>query len=190
MLRIIEGSFYSEAREVFYSALESRVRGKSKAILIVPESETVLAESEMTSRLPGDAPMYLEVTNFTRFANVIFRMLGGVDKVYCDSSKCALLMWRTLAELSPMLSMTDGRREINYGMVKRALKTTGKSDGLSVGVGELSRAREDADVGSSVSKKLDDLIKITALYKRLLHEKYSDVGEDLGAARERLIEAR
>ena len=39
-------------------------------------------------------------------------MLGGIDKEYCDSARSALIMWRTLSELAPTLSVTDGKAEI------------------------------------------------------------------------------
>ncbi|MBR5139714.1 MAG: PD-(D/E)XK nuclease family protein, partial [Clostridia bacterium] len=131
---------------------------------------------------PDNAPLLFEVTNFTRFANSVFRELGGVDKEYCDSAKSALIMWRTLSELAPTLSLTDGRKEINYGMVKRALATTGECDGLSVGVDELLSVRDAIGTDRRLMAKIDDLVSIISLYKKLLGEKYSDVGEDLTAA--------
>ena len=186
MLNIIEGSIYSEAPEMIRDGIKKAVASGRKTMLIVPEQQTVIAEKEMALLLSDEAPRVFEVTNFTRFANSVFRILGGVDKEYCDSIKSALIMWRTLSELAPTLSVTDGRREINYGMVKKALATSKESDGLALTTDKLISARDKIDEKKRLSKKLDDLIKITALYKKLLGERYADVGEDIGAATEML----
>lgn len=188
MLKLIEGSLYSEASSVFRDEIKRALALGKKAILIVPEQQTVIAEKEMSQILPSNAPLLFEVTNFTRFANTVFRLLGGVDKEYCDSVKSALIMWRTLSELEPTLSFSSGRSGINYGMVKKALKTTGEADGLAITSEELAEAMKKIEKGSLLSAKLDDLIKITNLYKKLLHQKYADVGEDVSAATRMLSE--
>ncbi len=190
MLKIIEGSAHSEAPKLIREEIMRTVSANKRAVLIVPEQQTVIAEKEMAALLPESAPTVFEVTNFTRFANSVFRALGGVDKEYCDSIKSALIMWRTLSELAPTLSVTDGKKDINYGMVKRALATSGESDGLAITTEELIEAKKKIGEGKRLTSKLDDLIKITALYKRLLSEKYSDVGEDIAAATKMLRENR
>lgn len=190
MLKIIEGSVRSEAPELMREGIKKSVAEGKRTVLIVPEQQTVIAEKEMAALLPESAPILFEVTNFTRFANSVFRAYGGVDKEYCDSAKSALIMWRVLSELAPILSVTDGKKEINYGMVKRALATCGETDGLAVTPEELIAAKEKIGEDKRLSKKLDDLIKITALYKKLLSEKYSDVGEDVTAATKIIRENR
>ncbi len=188
MLKIIEGSFYSDGRELFKREIEKALSDGLKVKLIVPEQQTVIAEKEFSELLPSDSPLYFEVTNFTRFSNSVFRALGGVDKEYCDTARSALIMWRALSELAPFLSLTDEKKEISYGMVKRALATVGEADSLSVGADELNLALDRLSENEPLRRKVDDLIKITSLYKRLLKEKYADVGEDIGAAARMLSE--
>lgn len=182
MLKLIEGSLYSEASSVMRKEITEAIEEKKKVMLIVPEQQTVIAEKEMSKILPEYAPRFFEVTNFTRFSNTVFRLLGGIDKEYCDSVKSSLIMWRTLSELEPVLSFSSGRGGINYGMVKKALATSGELDGLALTTSELVEAMDKIDKDSLLSSKLDDLIKITGLYKKLIHEKYADVGEDVSAA--------
>ncbi len=186
MLKIIQGSFYSDAEALLKSEIAAALKAGKRAILIVPEQKTVIAESEMAKLLSDNAPLRFEVTNFTRLANSLLRSLGGVDKEYCDGAKSALIMWRTLTELAPTLTLTDGRREINYGMVKRALAAIGEADSLAIECEELINAKDIISENPRLQKKLDDLIRITALYKKLLSEKYSEVGEDIGEAVRRL----
>lgn len=188
MLRLIEGSLASEAGSIFREEIKRTILSGMRAMLIVPEQQTVAAEKEFSLLLPNESPTHFEVTNFTRFANSVFRMIGGVDKEYCDSVKSSLIMWRALSELAPTLSLTDGRADVNYGMVKRALATSSESDGLALSSEDLEKAREKIGEGSRLSRKLDDLIKIRSLYKKLLSEKYSDSAEDVSAAAKMLRE--
>ena len=190
MLHIIEGSVYSDSSAMIRESITRAISDKKKAVLIVPEQQTVIAEKEMAELLPDSAPILFEVTNFTRLANSIFRKLGGVDKEYCDSVKGSLIMWRALSELAPTLSLTNGHKEINYGMVKRALATSEETDSLALTEQEIELAGERLENGSALSKKLSDLVKIKSLYKRLLSEKYSDGGEDVAACARSLTENR
>lgn len=190
MLKIIEGSLYSESSDMIRKGIIQAISDKKKAILIVPEQQTVIAEKEMAMLLPDSAPVLIEVTNFTRLANSVFRSLGGVDKEYCDSVKSSLIMWRALSELAPTLSLTNGHKEINYGMVKRALATSKETDSLALTDEDIELAGEKIEDGTALSKKLSDLIKIKSLYKKLLSEKYSDSGEDVTAAARALSENR
>ena len=188
MLKIIEGSFYSDAGISLKNRIKASLLAGKKAVLIVPEQQTVIAESEMARMLSDDAPMLFEVTNFTRLANSIFRTLGGVDKEYCDSAKKALVMWRALTELSPTLSFCDGHREVNYGMVKRALAAAGEADSLTISNEDLNGVKAKISDNTRLLKKVEDLVLITSLYKRLLSEKYADVGEDIAEAARKLSE--
>ena len=188
MLQLITGSACSEAPDVLRKQIIKSIESGKRTLLIVPEQQTVAAEKEMAELLPDSAPLLFEVTNFTRFANSVFRELGGVDKEYCDAAKSALIMWRTLSELSPTLSMTDGKKEINYGMVKRALGTVGECDGLAIDAEALMGAKKKISHDKRLRAKIDDLITIIALYKKLLGEKYADVGEDLSAAQKLIRE--
>ena len=104
----------------------------------MPEQQTVLAESIMSEILPPSAALISEVTNFTRLANTTFRALGGLSGEYCDKAKKTLIMWRTLTELSPLLSITSGRREINAGMVDTALRAVAQVQSLDIHPGELA----------------------------------------------------
>ena len=80
MLKIIEGSFHSEAPIILRERIKECVSCGKRTMLLVPEQQTVIAEKEMAALLPENAPILFEVTNFTRFANSVFRALGGVDK--------------------------------------------------------------------------------------------------------------
>ena len=119
----------------------------------------------MAKRLPPSSVLCFEVTNFTRLANTTFRSLGGLSGEYCDSAKKSLIMWRTLSELSPTLSMTAGRSEINSGLVETALSAIGQMQNLGIRPADLAAASENEVLmrDGRLSKKLSDLASIFSL---------------------------
>ena len=78
MLTFYEGGFYSGVHEELIKIIRNKIASGKKCILIVPEQQTVMAESEAARILPPHAPLTFEVSNFTRFANTVLRALGGV----------------------------------------------------------------------------------------------------------------
>ncbi len=191
MIRIIEGGFYSEAHELVRDEIRAHVLDGKRVYLIVPEQQAVVAEAEFADLLPDAAPLFFEVTNFTRLANTVFRGLGGADAEYCGKEKKALLMWRALTELSATLTITGGRKEINAGTVDRALAAVKEMQSLGIEADGLEALgdegfAEDKRLGAKVS----DLAKIMSLYKRLVKEKYSDTADDVAAMTAKLKEHR
>ena len=105
MLKIVRVGCGGGQSAKIAEAARRAVDEKRQSYLIVPEQQTVMAESHMAEVLPKNAPLYFEVTNFTRFTNTVFRSIGGLSGEFCDKGKRALIMWRAISELSPILSM-------------------------------------------------------------------------------------
>ena len=190
MLRIVKSGLSSGARESFFEKIKKLCEEEKKSYLIVPEQQTVMAEGVMSKILPPSSALVFEVTNFTRLANSTFRTLGGLAAEYCDSAKKSLLMWRTLTELSPTLSMTSGRGDINSGLVESALGAVKEMQSKGITPGDLFSASENSDISSDgrLFSRVCDLAGIYALYKKLLNEKYADTGDDADAMIQKLRE--
>ncbi len=190
MLRILRSALGAPYHERIAELILARTAMGQRSYLIVPEQETVLAEAEMSKISPDSAPLYFEVTNFTRLINTTFRALGGLAGEYCDRGKSSLIMWRVLTELSPTLGIMRGRREVSAGLVESMLSAVAELESLGIGAGELSRACEESAVASDarLSEKLSDILKIYALYKRLLSERYVDPSGDASEVIKRLRE--
>ncbi len=186
MIRLFEGSFNSGVRDELKAAIKKNIQDKKQTLLIVPEQQTVSAEKEFAEQLPQNAPLYFEVTNFTRLANTVFRRLGGIQKKYADSVIKSLIMWQTLTELSPVLSMTSGRREISIALTERALSAVKEAEASGLDTAALAEAAENSSLGSRLCKKLSDLSKITALYKEKLRTDFSDTADDSALLVEKL----
>lgn len=190
MLSIIRSRFSASQRGAYTDRISKIVDRGGKAYLIVPEQQTVMAEAMMARELPPSAVLTFEVTNFTRLANTTFRSLGGISGEYCDSAKKALIMWRTLTELSPALCMTAGRREINSGLVESCLSAVSQMQSLGIDADSLSRVVDNDKISGDgrLTSKISDLSMVYSLYKRLLKERYSDTGDDAEAMIKKLEE--
>ncbi len=188
MLRIIKSGFYSSGRERIYSEIERLSAEGKRSLLIVPEQQTVLTESVLSKIIPPSASTVFEVTNFTRLANTVFRALGGLSGEYCNGAKSALIMWRALTELSPVLTMTSARREVSPGQVTALLRAVSEMQSLGIHPAELAETAEAVKGDRRLADKLTDLSRIFALYKALLTEKYADAGDDAEAMIKKLTE--
>lgn len=187
MLRIIEGGFYSSAWEDVKNEILDLTKKGERTFLIVPEQQAVSAEGELVSILPPSAPLTFEVTNFTRLANTVARALGGISKEYSNHAKESLIMWRTLTELSPFLSITGGG-EVSSGTVESALAAVREMKSISATpevLAELAKSDSLAQ-NARLGGKLGDMAKIMTLYEKLLREKYQSTGDECERLAEKL----
>ena len=195
MLTLIEGGFFAGCHEKIAEEIKTLVSSGNKAYLIVPEQQTVNAEREMTDLLPPSYPLVFEVTNFTRFANTVFRRLGGLSKESASSAKKALVMWRTLTELLPTLEAYGGK-EITSGGVAKMLSAVKQMQSFSINPSELADAAAalENEGGAIADKrlvaKIKDMASIMSLYKRILNENFSDTDDELLIAEEKINSAK
>lgn len=187
MLHIVKSGFGGSGERHLKNMIRACVEKREKCYLVVPEQQTVMAESEMALILPSYAPLCFEVTNFKRFKNTVFRALGGLAGEYCDDVRQSLIMWKTLSELSPVLDMTR-RTEVSAGLVSQALAAVKEMENLAISPDMLSLSGERIEGNARLTSKISDLTKIYSLYKTLLCEKYSDESAADGVILEKLRE--
>ena len=189
MLILHEGGFTSIAHTELIKSIENSISNGKKTFLIVPEQQTVTAEGEMCELLPASAALSFEVTNFTRFTNTVQRSLGGISGEYVTSAKKSLIMWGVLTELSPMLSLTRGSKNINAGVVGRALSAISEISSLGIKPSEMAAIEKLlGPTDARLKTKISDLSLIYSLYKEKLTEKYADMTEDVTEIAHRLRE--
>jgi ATP-dependent helicase/nuclease subunit B len=104
MIKFIYGNPGTGKTEEIFKMLEDDARNKKSALLIVPEQMTVSAERELLKRLPASAQLHIEVLNYTRLANKLFREHGGVAYNSSTRGLQKLLMWRAIMIAAPLLS--------------------------------------------------------------------------------------
>ncbi|MBQ8510845.1 MAG: PD-(D/E)XK nuclease family protein [Clostridia bacterium] len=162
-------------------ASESLAAGR-RTFLLVPEQQAVDAEQRMADLL-GDRPQLgLEVLNFKRLCNRLFREYGGLSYNYITKSGRSLLMWQALNELAPMLRRwTPGQRDLS--MVQTLLSAVSECKAYCVTPQALEASMKK--LGGSqpaLADKLSDLSLIYANYIALVRESRDDASDDLTKA--------
>lgn len=174
MLTILSEDFSSSALQ---KLVQNTAQNRKKCILIVPEQQTLYAEATMAKILPSDAPLYFEVSNFSRLANTVFRALGGISYRYADKAASALLMWKVFDAAHPLLAapstenMTD-RVSDTLSVLNELYAAGADESALEKAAGKLS----DND---RLRDRLRDLALIFRLYKGERAELYGSLAEDL-----------
>ena len=177
MLEII----YSRERENCDKELLSRIakdvaEGK-KITLLVPEQQVYNAEL-MLSYNKIMSPD-LEVVGFRRLCESVFRRFGGLSYNNITDGARLILMWRTIAEIAPMLNEYANIALDDIDMIKSLMASVSE---LSLyGISPKSLETLAAKLKSSnekLSRKLEDLALISAANSALLKNDYNDPAED------------
>ena len=160
MLKLIIGEIGSGKSTCVFEDIKHSIENRERCYLIVPEQKTLDYERTMADILPGESPLYFEVTNFSHLANTIFRALGGLSYNYADSSVKTLIMWRTLSELSPLLNEKIDFFDRNK--INNCLSMISKLHFLRISASQLSKAA-DIVTDSHLKKRLNDM---SLIYKK------------------------
>lgn len=177
MIHLIYGTVGSGKTTFLLSRIKEHLMGDPFAFLLVPEQITVASEKLAADVLPPSAPLSFEVTNFTRLADTVFRSVGGVSRRLADAGTEALLLYKTLCTLSPML--TDTRR-IDAGRIKSTASAIKQIEAAALSPSALAAAADALPKGTPLFEKLCDLSLIVSEYKTLLEEKNNLLpGEEL-----------
>ena len=104
MLKRIFGLHGRGKSEELFRMLEACVHQKKQAFLIVPEQQAVSAERMLIDRIGNPANMYIEVINFKRLCNRVFRESGGLSGRVPDKAAKQLAMSHVLSQIAGQLT--------------------------------------------------------------------------------------
>ncbi len=182
MINFIYGRAGSGKTSLICENAAKAVAGGRRVFVIVPEQMAVDTEERMT-RLLGDMPsLSLEILNFRRLCNRIFRQYGGLSYSYITKSGRMLMMWRTLSELAPFLK---NALSVERASVSQMLGATSEFKAYNITPRALERAAESLEnkqIHKKLSDKLYDLSLISASYTNLVRETCDDSSDDLTKA--------
>ena len=122
MLHNICGRAKSGKTEYLYKVLDTLIKDKRHTFLIVPEQSAVITERQIIERFGNRSNEYVEVINFKRLCNRVFRETGGLTQSYTDSAHKLLIMTRALESVGEFLKEYRGVSE-NDDFSKKALET-------------------------------------------------------------------
>ncbi len=155
-----------------YDRLSLCVKEQRKAFLVVPEQCALEVEKDVIRRLSGASNLYVEVINFKRLCNRVFRQLGGLTGVHLDDGAKKMLMLVTLDGISPMLKEYPTGAELD-DFCSKALSFCNSLKENRVAPSMLDRAAEEIEKeesGSDFANKLHDLALIAEAFASKLDE--------------------
>ena len=178
-LRFILGPAGSGKTHLLSRMLVESLRGGGTEYLIVPEQSLVSAESRLAELTEGIDSRGLFVLSFTRLCNLVFRRLGGLCYRYADAGARTVAMWRTLDELSGLLSVYKVEPDSSRRWAEVFLReyTRLRTRGITPAMLEAASRRLPPE-HARLAGKLSDLSLVGASYSRLLGELYDDPLED------------
>lgn len=182
MVHYIYGPCGSGKTTTLYKYLESDIKSGKKAIFIVPEQETVAIEQTIASIFPASAQLNIEVLNFSRLCNKIFRVYGGLSYNFATKPIKALLMWNTLRDLSPILMEYKNGEANDFSLTQKMLSAIQELKAYSVSPEKLELACTKIDEDTSAYSKFKDISLIYAAYSSCISEKFSDSADDISKA--------
>lgn len=173
--RVFGRSGYGKTSYV-YGQLKKCIENGGKAFLIVPEQCAVSAEKDVIRKLSGKSNLYVEVINFKRLANRVFRSLGGLTAQHLDEGAKKMLMLLTLDKISPFLGEYKTGAALD-GFCDKALEVCENLKTFRVSPAELEEAGEKIKAlpsGADSGSKLCDLATIAEAYYQKSDEVCSD----------------
>lgn len=179
-----------KSTEVLRNMEKTLLETELDVLLVVPEQQTVVFETKIAEVIPEHLALRVEVTNFTRLANSVFREYGGLAVNRCDDGGRALILWRAMLSVWDGLTVyskgTDGREDKNLPSLLSAVGEM-KQNGISpLKLEEAAYALEGSDGESELTRRLYDLSLIFSAYEELLHEEYCDKHDVMNALCEML----
>ena len=104
MIRFVTGLPGSGKSHTIRTLLTDALSRGMDCVLLVPEQQAVLWERDLAAHLPPSAWLKLELTNFTRLANTVFRLYGGLTRPKIDDGGQTLVLWRALLSVYDSLA--------------------------------------------------------------------------------------
>ncbi len=187
MLHRICGRAKSGKTERIMSIIGELIEKKQHTFLIVPEQQAIIAERQIISRFGNKSNMYVEVINFKRLCNRVFRETGGLSQSYIDTSEKLLIMSEAIESVKPHLTEYSAAAE-NTDFAEKALSAVNEFKQFGISPDVLENAAEKsvskdelAHKGkkSHLTGKLADLSLIYASFGAILSEGFDDSGDDL-----------
>lgn len=105
LLHNILGRAKSGKTEYILGICERMIREKRHTFLIVPEQGALAFERMVMERLGNVSNEYIEVINFKRLCNRVFRETGGLTQNYIDGARKLLIMNKAVCSVRDMLCL-------------------------------------------------------------------------------------
>ena len=151
---------------------------------VVPEQKAVLCERRIAESLDASAQLCVEVLNFSRLANKVFRERGGLRHNYITNGSKKLLIYRALSRCSgereDKQSLCEYKIDKRHerGFVQLFYDAVGELKSYCVTPDALKKAGEGLK-NERLKRRISDLALVFGEYESLLGDKYDDPYDDM-----------
>ena len=180
MVRFITGGPGSGKTVYITELIAADLKAGEKVILLVPEQQAVVAERRVGETLKGVPAINLEILNFTRLCNRVFREYGGIAYDYLSKGAYNIIMWRSLYSLAGSLTeyspVAAGDR--SFIVLMTALIREFKNCGVMPDqLEEAARGLESEN--GDLAAKLRDISLIYSFYQSALQNEFNALSDEL-----------
>ncbi len=183
LLSLILGASGCGKSELVISKIgEALTNDTGRIYVIVPEQETIKTESLLLQRYGNTVNKRVDVINFSRLANIVFRSAGGITTKFIDNSGkdliCAVILER-LKKTVP--SFSKSADDIRFLQLLREEMDSLRNRGIHASniVSARQKLISEDKGGESLSRKLDDFALTFSYYENSIKENSTDTTDDL-----------
>lgn len=162
--------------------------GRRRVILLIPEQQAVVWESRIARQLPPSAAFSLEIVNFRRLCNLVARQYGGLSANPITRGGKTALMWGALRSLGDSLTVYGKGKRMDRA-IPSLLSAVSEMKRYGVTPAALSEAAEHLDAqgeSAQLCARARDLALLSAVYSRMVTERYDDDEDALAHLAQRL----
>lgn len=182
MTEFITGPAGSGKSTLISKKIADRLAEGRRVILIVPEQSAISAEAAVCSEAQsrGIPQTELEILNFRRLCNRVFRQYGGIAYNSVTPGARALIMWQALFSSAPALKRYKNELADAKKFIPMLLSIVSEFKAYGVTASMLTEAaKEAAGEDKALSEKLSDLSLIYSAYTHFAGKGFSDPSDDL-----------
>lgn len=189
MIRLFYNAESEATREALVASIKADLDAGQKALLLVPEQETVNVERRMLELLPATAQLSFEVVNFSRLANRVFRERGDLCYRTPTPAVDALFMWQAMKEAAEQLKQY-GNAAKDTALCERMQQTASRCKAACISPEMLLETAERLPDGDPLRDKLYDIGLVLSIHGLRRAEKYEKSKDDLDRLTDLLTEDR
>ena len=184
MIYFLYGDCGSGKSTHIINEIKNDCKNGKKALLIVPEQQSVVAEEMLAKALPASAQLHYEVLNFTRLTNRIFRDYGGLKYNYVTKSAKNLIMYRAICECRDMLSGCTIEKGHEKSYVNIYTQAISELKAYATSFQDFEKLIDElkdnpTKTNEQLRNKLNNIYLVWSVYERILKGSFSKDDEPL-----------
>ncbi len=173
MLRFILGRAGSGKTECVRNLLSQKLlSGEQDLLLIVPEQFSYETEREMLARVGAKQMLHMEILSFSRLADLVLQSTGRENKPKITDGMRAVMMRLALESLEDKTEIYK-KYKTRTPLLQSLVTFSTELTQCAVSTQTLEDAGNRLPEGA-LKQKISELSRITALYKALVKERFSD----------------